>query len=125
MQNEEDVIHEIIDAAVEVKSVLGAGFLESVYQHALADELKRRSLKVQLEQGIDVFYKGKAVGSFRADLVVEDCIIIELKCTTNITIDHELQTVNYLKATGIDNGLIINFGHTPIQIKRKYRVNKR
>ena len=117
----ENTIKVIIDAAITVKRVLGHGFLESVYQRALLYELKLRGLEAQIEVPVEVHYKCVVVGSFRADILVENSIIVELKVAENIDLAHEYQLVNYLKATDIDHGLIINFGQTPIGIKRKYR----
>ena len=108
----------IIDCAYKVHKKLGFGFLESVYQNALMIELSKASLKVEKEQKIQVCYDGQAVGDFVADFVVEDKIILELKSVKEIHPAHEAQLINYLKATGIEVGLLINFGER-VNIKRK------
>ena len=108
----------IIDCAYKVHKKLGFGFLESVYQNALMIELSKASLKVEKEQKIQVCYDGQAVGDFVADFVVEDKIILELKSVKEIHPAHEAQLINYLKATGIEVGLLINFGER-VDIKRK------
>lgn len=118
----EDLIKPIIAAAIEVKRTLGSGFLENVYLNALVHELRLRDIPVETEKRLRIYYKGTDVGWYRADIIVDGRIILELKSTESIAIAHEYQLVNYLRATGIDNGLIINFGSSPIGIKRKYRM---
>lgn len=108
----------IIDCAYKVHRELGFGFLESVYQNALMIELSRASLKVEKEQRIQVCYDGQVVGDFVADVVVEDKIILELKSVKEIHPAHEAQLINYLKATGMEVGLLINFGEK-VEIKRR------
>lgn len=117
----ETIIKTIIEKAIEVKRTLGQGFLESVYQKALAYELTEAGLKCETEKLLNVYYKGHVMNYFRADLVVEDAVIVEAKVVNEICRAHEIQLVNYLTATGIDNGLIINFGTIPMGVKRKYR----
>jgi len=114
----------IINKAIEVKRTLGQGFLESVYQNALVYELLDSGLKCEKEKLLNVYYKGKIVNYFRADIIVEDSVIVELKVADEICRAHEIQLVNYLTATGIDSGLILNFGTMPMGIKRKYRTTK-
>ena len=84
-------------------------------------ELKGKGLDVKTEVPIKVTYKGIEVGNYRADMIVEDCVIVELKAVNTLTTMHDVQLVNYLTATGIDDGLLINFGSERIQINRKYR----
>ncbi|GFE58650.1 GxxExxY protein [Geobacter sp. AOG1] len=110
---------QIINCAFEVHSVLGSGFLEKVYENAFFEELKNRGLKVEAQKPIAVKYKGNVVGEYFADLLVEDSVILELKALEKLTDVHELQVKNYLKATGIELGLLINFGKS-VEIKRKY-----
>lgn len=117
----EEIITATIDAAYTVHATLKKGFLESVYKNALIIELNKRNIKVQSEKPLDVFYKGQRVGEFRADLVVEDKIILELKAIKELVLAHELQLVNYLKATGFENGLLINFGEDQVRIRRKFK----
>ncbi len=120
----EDLIKRVIDAAFVVKRTLGVGFLEQVYKNALAYELEFQGLAVEKEKCLTVKYKDHDVGYYRADLVVDGCLIVELKSTESIIEAYEYQLVNYLRATGISDGLILNFGTTPLGIKRKYRDKK-
>lgn len=111
----------IIGCAVTVKRTLGEGFLENVYKNALFVEFKELGIECSLEEPLTVIYKGRPVGQYRADIIVEKSIIIELKVCESIAKEHEYQLVNYLRATGINHGLIINFGETPMKFKRKFR----
>ena len=113
-----DLTAKIIECVYKVHNTLGFGFLESVYQAALAIELEKAGLKAQTEVPIKVFYEGKNVGDFIADMVIEDKVILELKSVKELHPAHEAQLTNYLKATGIEVGLLINFGQSA-QIKRK------
>ena len=113
-----DLTEEIIKAAYKVHNALGFGFLEKVYQNALMIELKRMGLKVTSEMPIKVYYRNEIVGEYIADIIVEDKVILELKVVKDLAEIHEVQLVNYLKATGIKVGLLINFGHS-VQVKRK------
>lgn len=120
----EELIKTIIQCAYNVRIHLSAGFLESVYQKALIIELQEKGIHAEVEKPIDVYYKDKIVGDFRADIIVEDLIILELKAVQQLMPIHETQLVNYLTATHIDHGLLINFGSERIQIKRKFREYK-
>lgn len=121
--NIEELIKLIINKAYEVRSYLVAGYLESVYKKALLIELRDAGLKVEDEVEMPVRYKGHIIGDFRADIVVEGCVIIELKAVAQLLPAHVIQLVNYLSVAGIDNGLLINFGAAErLEIKRKYRV---
>lgn len=108
----------VIGCAFEVSNVLGAGFLEKVYQRALMRELTSRGLQAMAEQPIDVEYKGETVGHYVADIVVEQRLILELKCVEAIAREHLAQTLNYLRATGYRFGLILNFQKSRVEIKR-------
>ena len=99
-----------------------AGFLESVYQKALLIELEKNGISAKGEVSINVYYDECVVGEFRADIVIGNKIIIELKAVQNLSLIHEAQLVNYLTATKIDCGLLINFGGERIEIKRKFRT---
>jgi GxxExxY protein len=103
-----------------VHNVLGAGFLEKVYENALRIELAAGGLNVKQQHPIPVAYHGEVVGDFFADLMVEDRLIIELKAVQNMTKEHEVQLVNYLAAMGIDDGLLINLGSS-VEVKRRFR----
>jgi GxxExxY protein len=113
-----DVTEKIIGAAFEVYRVLGYGFLESVYQKALQAELVKAGLKAETECPIKVKYKGTVVGDFRADLLVNDVVLVELKVAKNYNAEDEPQLLNELKASGIKVGILINFGRTKVEFKR-------
>ena len=114
----EDLTNKIIAGVYKVFNTLGAGFLEKVYENALAIELNQQGLKVEQQQPLQVCYEDIVVGVYFADLLVEDKVIVALKAVSELIKIHELQLVNYLKATGMKVGLLINFGET-ISIKRK------
>jgi GxxExxY protein len=118
MMKHKELTAKIIDCAYKVHRELGFGFLESVYQNALVIELTKAGLKSEREKRIQVYYDGKVVGEFVADILVEEKVILELKSVSQIHPAHEAQLINYLKATGIKVGLLINFGEK-VEIKRK------
>lgn len=113
---------QIIGLAMKVHRVLGPGFLESVYREALLIELRKAGLRAEEEKRINVLYEGVSVGDFAADILVEGKVILELKAVETLVKAHEVQTVNYLTATGLDIGLLINFGSERLQFKRKFRL---
>ena len=114
----------IIGCAYRVHNALGPGFLDKVYENALKIELVEAGLAVEQQQPVPVCYRGHVVGDFYADLMVDSRVIIELKAVLNLVKEHEVQLVNYLTATGIDDGLLINFGSS-VDVKRKFRQYKR
>lgn len=109
---------QIIQAAFQVHNVLGQGFLEKVYENALALQLRQHGLDIRQQAPIRVSYLNQSVGDYFADLLVANSIIVELKAVERIQKIHEVQLVNYLKATGIEVGLILNFGQK-VEIRRK------
>jgi GxxExxY protein len=113
-----DITYKINGAIYEVNRVLGPGFLEKVYENALLIELHERGLKTENQVPIEVQYKAANVGEYFADLLVEDTVIVELKTVENLTKLHEAQLLNYLKATGVKVGLLVNFQNKKAQIKR-------
>jgi GxxExxY protein len=117
----EDLTSAVIGCAYKVFNTLGFGFLESVYEKSLLIELAKAGIQAQAQKDILVQYDGQIVGEFKADLLVEDAIIVELKSIRQIVKAHEVQLVNYLSATGKDLGLIINFGEQGVEVKRKMR----
>ena len=118
-QRETDVVTEaIIGCAFRVLNQLGCGFLEKVYENALAHEVKKSGLEIRQQTPIIVRYDGIVVGDYVADLVVENRVLIELKAASGIEDVHVAQTLNYLKATGLKVGLILNFGKPRLDIKR-------
>jgi len=114
----EKITENIIRAFYRVYRVLGYGFLEKVYENAMAVELRKMGLKVEPQKCVTVSYESEAVGEYFADLLVEDVVIVELKAAKAIAEEHEAQLINYLKATGIEIGLLLNFGRKP-EFKRK------
>lgn len=120
--DQEELIKQIIQCAYNVRKELYAGFLESVYKNALLIELRKNGLKVDKEVPINVHYNNVIVGEFRADIIVEDSVILELKAIQKLSTIHEAQLVNYLTATNIEHGLLINFGSEKLEVKRKYRI---
>jgi GxxExxY protein len=117
----EEITHEIIGAAYQVYKGLGFGFLESVYRKALIIELTKRKLKVEEEMPLEVYYEDQVVGKFYVDLFVEDEIVVELKSVQNLNKEHEVQVVNYLNGLQKEIGLLMNFGPSGVEVKRKYR----
>ena len=113
-----DITEKVIGAAFEVYRVLGYGFLESVYQRAMQAELQKSGLKAEIECPIKVRYKDVIVGDFRADLLVGEVVIVELKTAKSYNAEDEPQLLNELKATGVKVGLLINFGRTKVEFKR-------
>jgi len=108
----------IIGCAYTVQNVLGVGFLEKVYENALAHELRKAGLRVEQQKPLRVLYDSVVVGEYAADLVVDESVIVELKAAKAIDEIHEAQMLNYLKATGVKIGLILNFGTPRLGIKR-------
>ena len=117
----EEITHKIIGAAYKVYNQLGFGFLESVYHNAMLIELAKYDLKVESEKPLNVFYDDQVVGEFNADLFVENTVVVELKSLQNLAKGHEVQLVNYLNGLRKEIGLLINFGPSGVEVKRKYR----
>jgi GxxExxY protein len=113
---------QVIGLAMKVHSILGPGFLESIYQNALALELPRAGMRIEAEKAISVFYQGELMGAFLADLFVNDVLIVETKAIQALAKVHEVQLVNYLVATGIDEGLLLNFGTERLEFRKKFRL---
>jgi GxxExxY protein len=122
MQNEQ-LTERISGCAFKVHNALGQGFVEKVYENALRIELCKQGLDVRQQEPIVVHYGGQVGGEFYADLWVEDSVIVELKAVRSLDKVHEVQLVNYLTATGIDIGLLVNFGRS-VQVKRRFRQYK-
>ncbi|MEZ5385707.1 MAG: GxxExxY protein [Prosthecobacter sp.] len=121
----DELTHAVIGMAMGIHRELGAGFLESVYHRSLEIELGEAGVSFESNVPLNVFYKGKLVGKFEADMIlsVGDLdLLLELKACESITKAHEAQTVNYLTATGIDDGLILNFGARSLEFRHKFRT---
>ena len=121
---EERLTDEILRLFYKVHHELGFGFLERVYKNALYMELLEAGIVCETEKEIDVYYKDRVVGKFYADIIVEDCVILELKAVKSLCLEHECQLINYLKATRQEVGLLLNFGVKP-EFKRKIFTNNR
>lgn len=117
-----DITAKIIESFYKVYNTLGYGFLEKVYENALIIELQKNGMNCQSQKPIKVYYSGEEVGNYYADIVVDDLVIIELKAAKSIVKEHEYQLINYLKATDIQVGLLLNFGKKP-EISRKIFSN--
>jgi len=114
----DEVVRTVIGAAYAVSNSLGCGFLEKVYERALTFELIRRGLRVQPQAPFRVFYLGQDVGVYEADLVVEDLVIVELKCVESFSNEHMAQCLNYLRASKLKLALLINFQKAKVEWKR-------
>ena len=118
----QDITDKIIKAFYVVYNELGYGFLEKVYQNALVLELTAMGMACEKQKPIKVYYNEQTVGEYFADIIVNDCIILELKAAETIVEEHEYQLINYLRATEIEVGLLLNFGRKP-QFRRKLFTN--
>ena len=125
MMDIEELIKMIMSCSTNIRRQLGPGYVESVYKNAMLVELEKNGLAYEVEKPIKVYYDGTLVGDFYADIIVENRLILELKAVSNLHMAHEIQLVNYLTATGIDDGLLINFGSETLQFKRKFRIYRK
>jgi GxxExxY protein len=121
--NINELTYQVIGSAYKVHNVLGPGFLEKVYENALIIELRKLGIHARQQVKLPVLYEGQQVGLYFPDLWIENQLIIELKAILTLAPEHEIKLIHYLAATGIENGLLINFGNT-VQIKRKFREYK-
>jgi GxxExxY protein len=113
MLKHQELTEQIIKAFFKVYNTLGYGFLEQVYQRAMDVELRKRGFKVLPQAPVEVFYEGEQVGHYFADLLVNDLVILELKAVGSLAAEHGTQLINYLKATRLEVGLVMNFGPRP------------
>ncbi|MBL8001733.1 MAG: GxxExxY protein [Flavobacteriales bacterium] len=119
MEQRDQQTHAIIGAALEVQAELGSGFLESVYQEAMERELSMAGIPFEAQVELPIAYKGERLTTFfRADLVCYGEVVVELKALRNLSGTEEAQLLNYLKATGLKRGLLLNFGATKLEVKR-------
>ena len=119
----DDLTQMVIGCAYKVHNKLGPGFLEKVYENALRIELEKIGFRVKQQEPINVLYDGQIVGVYYADLWVNERVVVELKAALALAKEHEVQLVNYLTATGISDGLLVNFGPS-VRVKRKFREYK-
>ena len=108
----------IIKSCLDVMNELGAGFLESVYKNSLVIALQQKNIAIEVEQPFVVYFRGQKMGFYKADLVVVKTVIVELKCCKALLPEHQAQVINYLQATGIPIGLLVNFGNRRLEYKR-------
>ncbi|MEJ2601239.1 MAG: GxxExxY protein [Anaerolineales bacterium] len=120
----QDLSKKIIASFYTVYNALGYGFLELVYPNAMVIELTKQGLGIKSQHPVPVFYENQVIGQYYADLLVDDCIIVELKAVNTLAVEHKSQVINYLNATRFEVGLLLNFGKTP-QIKRVIFDNDR
>jgi len=114
----------VIGCAFKVYNELGDGFLESVYENCMMIELQRAGLRAENQKELTVCYQGEVVGSFQTDIIVEDCLIVELKAVSQLVKKHEVQLVNYLTATNKPTGLLLNFGENGVEVRRKFKSRR-
>ncbi|CAG0978106.1 hypothetical protein ANAEL_01570 [Anaerolineales bacterium] len=115
----------VIGAAMEVHGILGSGFLEAVYQAALEKELKLRAIPFKSQVHLPVIYKNELVGEYKADFVVDEKIVVEIKSLSRLNSAHEAQAIHYLTATGLQLALLINFGAGSLDYRRVVKTNKK
>jgi len=120
----EEITQKILEACFEVAGELGSGFLESVYQNALLIAFQQKDLQVRSQQSINVAFRGHIVGEFSADFLINDKVIVEIKAVNTLLPEHDAQVINYLKAAGIEIGLLVNFGRPKLEYKRLYKSPK-
>lgn len=118
-----EITNRIINAYYKVYNQLGYGFLEKVYEKAMMIELHKHKLKCESQKSIKVFYEGIIIGDYYADIIVNNCVIVELKAVEAIAPEHEVQLVNYLKASEVEVGLLLNFGREPEFKRRVFSKN--
>ena len=118
MENENKLTEKIIGASFAVSNQLGVGFLEKVYENAMVLELRKIGLNVEQQKAMKVYYDNQVVGQYFADLLVENKVVIELKVVEHIGLHHQAQLMNYLKASRLRFGLLINFKNTKVEVKR-------
>lgn len=116
--NEDKISERVIGCAFAVSNGLGAGFLEVVYHNALAVEFERRGVVFDSQKPLSVQYRGAVVGEYIADFVVDERLIVEIKALTALHVQHEAQLMNYLKASGLSAGLLLNFGAPRLGVRR-------
>jgi GxxExxY protein len=117
----EDLTGKILEACFEVSNELGAGFLEAVYQKALQLALLQKGLEAKPQYPLNVHFRGQVVGDYYADFFVEGKVIVEIKAVTGLAPEHQAQVINYLKASGVDVGLLINFGRPKLEYRRLHK----
>jgi GxxExxY protein len=129
MENKTELLHSdiseiVIGCCFEIMRELGTGFLENVYKNALFIAMKQKGLNVTAEQPFEVMFRNCKIGKYVADLIVENVIVVELKCCATLLPEHKAQVINYLKASWIPVGLLVNFGQQKLEYKRLHHPNR-
>src|SRR3990167_5506181 len=119
-----DISEKVIGCCFEVMKELGSGFLENIYKNALFRAMKQKDLNVLAEQMFEVVFRKHKIGKYVADLIVENLVIVELKCCKTLLPEHQAQLINYLKASNKPVGLLVNFGHARLEYKRLHHPDK-
>ena len=119
-----DLSRKVIGCCLEVVRELGSGFLESVYKKALCLAMCQQGLKVSTEQSFEIGFRGHKIGRYNADLIVDDLLIVELKCCRSLAPEHQAQLINYLKAANMPIGLLINFGNQKLEYRRVHHPDQ-
>jgi GxxExxY protein len=114
----EEITSKIIEASFEVSNELGIGYLESVYENALFIALRQKDLQVARQVPLKVIFRGAIIDDFKADMLIDEKVIVEIKVVSNLANDHFAQLLNYLKTTGIQVGMVVNFGTSKLQYRR-------
>lgn len=117
--DDSELTEKIIGCAYRVYNTMGQGFLERVYEKCLFVEFEKAGIEAEFQKPVEVFYDGQCVGNYVVDVLIQRKIILELKAVRTLTVVHEVQLVNYLAATKIPLGLLINFGESKVEVKRK------
>ena len=110
----------ILGCCFDIMNELGTGFLESIYKNALFISLHQKGLLIEVEKSFEVYFREQKIGYYKADLVIEKSVIVELKCCKSLLPEHQAQLINYLKAANLDIGLLVNFGSKKVEYKRVY-----
>ncbi len=119
--DDDPLTSKVIGIAIEIHKALGPGFNESIYHRAIEIDLAEAGIPFKSERALAVKYKQRVLGTFAADMIIDKKLLLEFKALENLPLISEIQVVQYLKASQIDIGLILNFGNSPLQVKRKYR----
>mgnify|MGYP006307833473 CR=1 FL=1 len=118
----DELSQKVIGLAYHIHNTMGFGFVEKVYENCLAHDLRKNNISFEQQRAVNVYYDGECVGEYVADLIIVDTLLIELKSVHELIEKHEVQLVNYLTATTMDVGLLLNFGPDGVEVRRKYRV---
>jgi GxxExxY protein len=122
-RDEKEITSKIISCSFGVLNELGIGYLEGVYKKSLILALEHAGLSVEVEKSFEIYFRGEKVGLYRSDLIVNNCVLIELKCCKALLLEHKAQVINYLRCTNLPIGLLINFANRKLEYNRLYNPN--